>query len=70
MNYKYENGIYIADEGYCFKSVGGMLFVELSLATDDSIENYECIEIPQDEEDETPDSEVLDRISEVLNDEE
>lgn len=50
MNYKIdEKGIYIADEGYVFEKNGSIAKI-MALSKNDSIENYNVIEEPVEEE--------------------
>ena len=70
MNFKNENAIYVADDGFEFKNkISGATGKMLALADGDSIENYDCVPVPVEEE-EIPDSSVLKRLEEVLIDEE
>ena len=51
MNYKVENELYIANEGYVFKNkFNDYMCSIMKLAKSDSIENYEVIEEPVEEE--------------------
>lgn len=70
MKYRIENGKYIADEGHVFKDKDGYMFSSLTLAVNDSIDNYEVIEKPAEPEaDEVSDSEALNELLEVIDDE-
>lgn len=51
MNYKIENETYIANDGYVFKNkITGSTAKGLTLGINDTIENYEVIEEPIEEE--------------------
>lgn len=51
MNYKVENELYIANEGYLFKNkFNDYMCSIMKLAKSDSIDNYEVIEKPVEEE--------------------
>lgn len=51
MNYTYENNEYIANDGYMFvHKTNGICFTKMSLSVSDSIENYDCVEIPPEPE--------------------
>ena len=51
MNYKVENELYIANEGYVFKNkFNDYMCSIMKLAKSDSIDNYEVIEKPVEEE--------------------
>ena len=50
MNYKIENELYIANEGFVFKNkFNDYMCSIMKLANTDSIENYEIIEEPVEE---------------------
>lgn len=51
MNYKVENELYITNEGYVFKNkFNDYMCSIMKLAKSDSIDNYEVIEKPVEEE--------------------
>ncbi len=51
MKYKIENDTYIANEGYVFKNkITNAIAKGLRLGVNDSIDNYEIIEKPVEEE--------------------
>ena len=51
MNYKVENELYIANEGYVFKNkFNDYMCSIMKLAKSDSIDNYEVIEKPVEKE--------------------
>ena len=51
MNYKVENELYIANEGYVFKNkFNDYMCSIMKLANTDSIENYDVIEKPVEKE--------------------
>ena len=51
MNYKVENELYIANEGYVFKNkFNDYMCSIMKLAKSDSIDNYEVIEEPVEKE--------------------
>ena len=71
MNYTINENEYIAEEGYVFcNKNNGMIFSVMSLGVNDSLENYEIIERPAEpESDEVSDSEALEELLEVIDNE-
>ena len=74
MNYIIKNdGTYETIDGYVFKTKTGSIAKGLKLAPDDSIENYEVIEKPIEEEptneslEELSKEELIERLKEVSN---
>ena len=74
MNYIIKNdGTYETIDGYVFKTKTGSIAKGLKLAPDDSIENYEVIEEPIEEEptneslEELSKEELIQRLKEVSN---
>lgn len=74
MKCKIENDTYIANEGYVFKNkITNTIAKGLRLGVNDSIENYEIIEKPIEEEttneslEELSKEELIERLKEVSN---
>ena len=75
MNYTIkDNNTYEANDGYVFKSkTNGFVFKGMTLADNDSIENYEVIEKPVEEEptneslEELSKEELIERLKEISN---
>ena len=74
MNYIIKNdGTYETIDGYVFKTKTGSIAKGLRLAPDDSIENYEVIEEPIEEEptneslEDLSKEELIERLKEVSN---
>lgn len=74
MNYIIKNdGTYETIDGYVFKTKTGSIAKGLKLAPDDSIENYEVIEEPIEEEptneslEDLSKEELIERLKEVSN---
>ena len=74
MNYTIKDDLYEANEGYVFKNkFNGYMCSIMKLANTDSIENYEVIEKPIEEEpvneslEELSKEELIERLKEVSN---